>query len=217
MPRSALALLVALCAGCLPYSVGQTAGTLPAGENAVATTIQFVPVFEPREEGEPPTEDGLYGSAVPQFDGVVRFGLDERTEATARLVGGVGASVAVKRLLSGDETGPATAVLGGVGVLNGGQHAHGELTFIVSGAERNPLVPYAGVRAFQTVPIGRGAVSDAPTIGGFVGLRLGSLDFGASPEIGVFYDPPALGLRESSVVVVPSLTFHGREILRYLY
>ena len=39
----------------------------------------------------------------------------------------------------------------------------------------------------QVAPLGYRAVHDTPTAGGFLGLRIGSPDFGVSPEVGVYY------------------------------
>ncbi len=215
-----LAGLALLLSGCLPYSVGQTASTLAPGERAVSATMQFVPLGEHRSDPEDPYYDPYAqgGTVLPQLDATARFALDDRTDATARLIGGSGVSVAVKRRLTGaDPLGPGSALVGGLGVVNLGLHAHLEAAYIVSGDERATVVPFGGLRAIQTIPLQAGAVSDRPTLGVFLGARLGSLDFGVSPEIGVFYDPSALGLRERDIIVVPSVTLHGRELLRYFF
>ena len=58
----------------------------------------------------------------------------------------------------------------------------------------------------QTIPITAGAVSDRPTIGVFGGLQIGNQWFSARPELGVFYDHSALGVRQSDVIFVPAIT-----------
>ena len=64
----------------------------------------------------------------------------------------------------------------------------------------------------QTIPITAGAVSDRPTIGVFGGLQIGSKYFSARPELGVFYDHSALGLRQRDVLFVPAITLmRGRQ------
>jgi hypothetical protein len=65
---------------------------------------------------------------------------------------------------------------------------------------------YYGVRAMQTIPITAGAVSDQPTVGAFGGLQIGNRWFSVRPELGVFYDHSALGLRKSDLLVVPAFT-----------
>jgi hypothetical protein len=67
-------------------------------------------------------------------------------------------------------------------------------------------VPYGGLRAIHVVPITQGAVRDQPTIGLFGGLQIGDADFTIRPELGVFYDHSALGLRHGDVIFVPALT-----------
>ena len=58
----------------------------------------------------------------------------------------------------------------------------------------------------QTIPITAGAVSDRPTIGVFGGMQIGNQSFSIRPELGVFYDHSALGLRKNKVIFVPALT-----------
>jgi hypothetical protein len=67
----------------------------------------------------------------------------------------------------------------------------------------------------QVIPITKGAVHDSPTLGAVLGARIGSLTAGISPEIGVFYDHSALGLRKGNVLVVPAITVHG-DFARFL-
>jgi hypothetical protein len=112
--------------------------------------------------------------------------------------------------------GPAVAVLVGAGIVNLGQHVHGEIGFIASAAEQGTVVPYGGLRAMQVLPLSESAVSDSPTAGGFLGARFGRRDFGVSVEIGVYYDESALELRSRNVIVVPSITLHGDELMRLL-
>ena len=47
------------------------------------------------------------------------------------------------------------------------------------------------------------AVKDPPTIGLFGGLEAGGRNRGVFPELDVFYDRSALGLRSNDFVVVP--------------
>ena len=52
------------------------------------------------------------------------------------------------------------------------------------------------------------AVKDPPTIGSFGGLEAGGRNRGVFPELDVFYDRSALGLRSNDSVVVPSIALH---------
>jgi hypothetical protein len=76
------------------------------------------------------------------------------------------------------------------------------------------VLPYYGLRVMQVVPISENGVRDRPTAGGFLGVRFGSADFGISPEVGVFYDHSALGVRKSDVVIVPAISVHGDQMIR---
>ena len=66
-------------------------------------------------------------------------------------------------------------------------------------------------------PLSKGAVGDSPTAGGFLGLRIGTERFGVSPEVGVFYDRSALGLRSRDVIVVPAIVLHGTQLLEMFW
>jgi hypothetical protein len=103
----------------------------------------------------------------------------------------------------------------GGGVVNWGEHAHLEATLITSGAESDHFTPYGGLRAMQVIPISRGAVRDSPTLGGFLGSRIGTVAAGISPEVGIFYDRSALHIRRGTLLVVPSITVNG-DIGRFL-
>ena len=72
-----------------------------------------------------------------------------------------------------------------------------------------------GLRAMQVIPIDRGAVHDSPTLGGFLGARIGTLTAGISPELGIFYDHSALHLHKGNVLFVPAITVHG-DVARWL-
>lgn len=196
----------ALAAGCFPYSMGQTAATVPPGAPAFSVTASAIPV----------TRDATGPSdiaALPQLDLVGRVGVGPRTDATVRAVG-LGGSVAIKHQLVGrDDYDDAVSVLADAGLLNGGIHGYVGGAVLVSGGDANRIVPYGGLRAFQVVrlrdsdDVERG---EGTSVGAFAGLRIGTLGLGVSPEIGVYADGSLAGLRDNTVVVVPSLTLHGR-------
>jgi hypothetical protein len=124
-----------------------------------------------------------------------------------------------KRRLTGldDPAAPGVALLVGGGVVNAGDHALGMLGLVASGRQNDRLTPYGGFKAMHVLPLTEEAVRDDPTIGIFAGLRIGSERLGVSPEVAVFYDRSALGLRDRNVIVVPSFTFHGNELLDHLF
>lgn len=213
--RSVSFLLVCALPACIPYSVGTTARPTPVGEFLPSGTVYFIPggLESPTysEDGEEKKESlSLFGTDVG-----ARYGIDEVSDIGLRLSGLSGVVLDYKRLLTPgpDPAAPAVAALVGAGVVNLGEHAHFEASLLASGRESTTLTPYGGVRAMQVVPLSASAVSDSPTIGIFGGVRLGTADLGISPELGIFYDRLALGLRKSNVIVVPSFTFHGSRLL----
>jgi hypothetical protein len=48
----------------------------------------------------------------------------------------------------------------------------------------------------------------------FLGLRVGTEQLRVSPEVGVYYDRSALGVRSRDVIVVLALVVHGSELIR---
>ena len=101
--------------------------------------------------------------------------------------------------------------------MNWAQHAFMEGAVIWSGARTGSMVRYGGLKVMHTLPIASGAVKDTPTIGGFVGLRLGDGETMISPEIGVYHDRSALGIRSGSLVVVPAVTLRGISFPRRIF
>jgi hypothetical protein len=158
-------------------------------------------------------DDSANNRAYPRYgiDPEFRFGLDERSDIGVRAPSFSGIVVNYKRRLDGASQAPgrATALMVGGGLVNWGEHAHLEATLITSAEESDRITPYGGIRAMQVIPINKGAVHDSPTLGAFLGTRIGSLTAGISPEIGVFYDRSALRIRKGSVLIVPAITVHG--------
>jgi len=211
-----LSLVAAGLSACIPYAVGTTA--TPAAERETtlsATAMPSIALF-----------DSTGGRSWLSVDAETRFPIDARSDAGFRVVGGSGVVVNYKRLLTDSAARMRVAVMPGFGFVNFASHAHFEATLLVSGYEPmgaatrvehgSQFVPYGGLRVMQVAPLSPDAVHDTPTAGGFLGLRIGSPEFGISPEVGVFYDHSALGVRKGNMVVVPSLNFHGDELIRIL-
>jgi len=194
---------------CTPYTVASTARTVPQGERARTTVFYLVP-------GGAQSAGDSSSASMPGFDLEQRFGLDDRSDIGIRIPTISGAIVTYKRRLTGivDRDAGGTAIMLGAGFVNGGQHAHGEVTLITSGREGGQITPYGGFRALQVLPLSSIAVSDSPTIGGFGGMRIGRPDAGVSLELGVFYDRSALKLRRGDVVIVPAINVHGSSLLK---
>lgn len=208
-PLAALALL--LPAACIPYATGTTALPAPQGQVTPNGIIYFIPGGVERLTGD--AEGGSYMG----MDMEVRYGLDGRSDVGVRIPGLIGVVGTYKRRVDGrlDEAGPALAYLVGAGVVNAGDHAHLEASLLASGRPGR-LTPYGGVKAMHVLPLAPEAVRDDPTVGVFAGLRIGTETLGISPEIAVFYDRSALELRDRTIIVVPSFTFHGDRLLSAL-
>ena len=185
---------------CLPYTVGTTAQTVPARETTRSTSWYFIPnaIKVPGDSVAGP----LAGSNLEY-----RRGLDQRSDFGLRLLPG-GVTADYKRRLNSDLSGAGTAFAysAGGGIVNGGEHLMLQATLIASGREDASLVPYGGIRAMHVVPITQGAVTDKPTLGVFAGVQIGDAEFAIRPELGVFYDHSALGLRSRDLIFVPAIT-----------
>ena len=187
---------------CLPYTVGSTARTVPAGERRQTGIIYMIP------HAVDILGDSV-GAPMRGSDVEIRFGLDERSDVGLRIPSYSGAVVTYKRRLAGspEPTGAALAVMAGGGFVNWGEHGEFELTLLASGKSSGVFTPYGGARIMQVAPLSRGAVHDSPTAGGFIGLRLNFGDLMVGPELGVYHDRSALGLRRASYIVVPGVSF----------
>ena len=210
--RALVAAATVLLGACIPYSVGSTAEPVAPGQVVSSGSLYFVPAAV-----ELRVDSTRRSTSYMAADAEVRYGLDDRSDIGLRIPGTSGLVGTYQRRLSGSaRTRAVTAVRVGAGLVNLGNHALIEATFLASGRERAVVTPYGGVRAMHVLPLNSLAVSDEPTIGLFAGARIGTRERGFSPEIGVFHDPPALGLRSSRLIVVPSITVHGSDLLRGL-
>ena len=209
--RAGIAVSILFATGCIPLTVGSTAKPVPVGTTVHSTSAYFVPNS---------FDDSINHRSFPRYgvDYEVRFGFDDHSDIGVRVPSGSGIVANYKRRLNGvsEAPGPATSIMVGGGIVNWGEHAHLEATLITSAAESDRFTPYGGLRAMQVIPIDRGAVHDSPTLGGFLGARIGTLTAGISPEIGIFYDHSALHLHKGNVLFVPAITVHG-DVARWLY
>jgi hypothetical protein len=205
----ASAALLLLAPGCIPYSTGTTATTVPPGAVTGNTAVYFVPGGI-----EELTTDSTRGSIIG-FDLEWRMGIGEHADLGIRAPGLVGVAVDYKRRVAGlhDADAPGLALMAGGGVVNAGDHALFSAAVLASGRNSDRLTPYGGFKAMHVLPLREEAVSDDPTLGVFAGARIGTELLGISPEIAVFYDRSALNLRDHNIIVVPSFTFHGNQLL----
>ena len=193
---------------CLPYPVGTTAQPVEVGKTRVSTSMYFIPNgVSLRDEYD--TASRAPAAPLRGTDFELRRGLDSVSDLALHVTSFSGFVLDYKRKLdaSGDTTAAATALLVGAGIVNFGDHAYGEVGVLHSGRSSGGVVPCGGVRVMQVVPIAPEAVSDRPTMGGFFGVRLPFGEIDASPELGVYYDHSALGVRRGDLLIVPSLTF----------
>lgn len=197
--------------GCLPYAAGGTAQPVPPGQRTEGFSLYAIPGGV--ENHIDSTSINLI-SADPE----VRWGITEGTDVGVRLPSFSGFVVTLKRRFGsdGDTARAAVAIEPGIGIVNFGEHALVQLSLFASAKQRATLTPYGGLRVMQVAPIGRYAVADSPTSGGFFGVRFGTTDYGVSPELAIYYDRSALEIRTRSVIFVPSVTLHGREVMRFL-
>lgn len=211
VPAVVAALLLVCNAGCIPLTVGSTARPVSVGRTENTMSVYVVPNS---------FEDSVNQRSYPRYgvDAEARFGFDDHSDIGVRIPNFSGIVANYKRRLDNVSNAPgaATAFMVGGGLLNWGDHAHLEATLITSAADNDRFTPYGGVRAMQVIPISQGAVHDSPTIGGFLGARIGSLAAGISPEVGIFYDRSALRIHKGNVLVVPAISVHG-DLARLLF
>ena len=200
------ALLLGLGTGCLPYTVGSTAQTVPEGETVRSSIVYYIP--DAVDLNGDSVAAPMRGSDVE-----LRYGLSEKSDLGFRVPGGSGAVFNYKRRFtrSAAPESSAVSIMAGGGFVNFGEHAETELTLLASGRQSSDvLTPYGGLRVMQVFPLSRTAVHDTPTAGGFIGMRLRLGDIDVSPEVGVYYDHSALGLRSRNYIVVPGVSVSPR-------
>lgn len=217
MPSTLARLLAApvlLLAGCIPYATGTTAATVAPGTVVPSVAVYFVPGGIETLNGDSTGNGSLIG-----VDAEARMGIDGRSDLGIRTPGAAGVVLDYKRRMTGldDPDAPGLALLLAAGVVNLGEHALLSAGFVASGRRNDRLTPYGGLKAMKVYPLTEGAVHDEPTIGVFGGVRIGSERLGVSPELAVFYDRSALGLRTGDFIVVPSFTFHGDQLIDALF
>jgi hypothetical protein len=206
-----LAALVLLCAltGCVPYAVGNTAGTVAPQQVEPSAVVQVASSRRDVARGD------RTSGAVLALGNEARLGLDRYSDIGVRLSGLGAVSATYKRRLSGEPgQDEGVALIVGAGIV-GTSHLHSEATLVVSLPARNQIAPYGGVRVQDLAPFTDAALNSAPAIGVFAGGRFGWPDLGVSPELGVFYSPSPLAGAES-LIVVPSVTVRGQRLMRAL-
>ncbi len=195
----------------MPYTSGLTARPVPQGTIQRSITISTVwPGAFLRDSIAIP---------LPWPDAAVRWPIDARTDVGVRLPSAL--IVSLRRQVIGEGIqGLAAAVEGAVGLTFEGK-PHAGATVTVSGSETGRVTPYGGARALLTGagdrPLGlqqvlSGVTREARTmqaVGAFLGVRLGGMDRGVAPELGVFLVRPGFASFPRRVVLVPGFTIYG--------
>lgn len=211
---AAYLLLLGAMPACIPYTVATTAEPVKVGQRSTTLVTYAMPSVKMIDSAR---ADRPSSASTLASDMELRWGADDRSDVGVRVTSMSGIVLNYKHLISAPASRTAVAIMPGAGIVNAGQHAHMELTLLASRREPKPeelgaalpILPYGGLRIMQVAPIAEGAVKDEPTIGGFVGVRIGRLDWGVSPEVGVFHDPSAMHVRKRSTIVVPAISVHG--------
>src|SRR6266699_1385896 len=171
--RAGAALSIVCTSSCIPLTVGSTAQPVPVGTTVHSMSMYVVPNS---------FDDSINKRSYPRYgvDTEVRFGLDNHSDIGVRIPSFSGIVANYKRRLDGISQAPgaATSLMVGGGFINWGEHAQLEATLITSAADNDRFTPYGGIRAMQVIPLDKGAVHDSPTLGGFLGARIGTLTAG---------------------------------------
>jgi hypothetical protein len=196
-----VAFTLALTTGCLPYTVGSTAHTVPRGESTRSAIVYYIP------DAIDLSGDSI-ASPMRGTDLEMRFGLDDKSDLGFRVPAYSGAVFTYKRRVAGTSAleSPAMSVMAGGGFVNWGEHAETEVTLMASGRGGGIVTPYGGLRVMQVIPMSRSAVRDTPSAGGYVGMRMRFGDMDVSPELGLYHDKSALGVRSTSYIIVPGVS-----------
>ncbi|HYO74951.1 MAG TPA: hypothetical protein VE010_00695 [Thermoanaerobaculia bacterium] len=202
-----LAVPLLLTTSCISYAVGTTARPAPKGDFQPNLMVYTVPGGIEEVGAEDDVDDASLAYASADFEG--RWGLTDRSDLALRVPAASGAILTYKRMFGpNDPARPAFAGIVGGGIVNFGNHAYVEAGLIGSGIEDGG-VPYGGIRTMHVMPIASGAVEDSPTVGIFGGYRMRiNESLSLSPELGIYYDEPALQLRERNIIFIPSISFH---------
>lgn len=190
--------LAGLGAGCLPYTMGSTAATVPRGEQR--TTLSLAASFGDRSLDEPPE------TPMTILDAETRIGVSERSDVGLRITGISGAVVSYKHRLHGSALGAAISAQVEGGVVKAGSLAMGGLSVIASSADRQRTAVYGGVRYLPVARLTRDADRESPTIGGFFGVQLRRASFVLLPELSVVRGYDDIIAHRATWFVIPSLS-----------
>lgn len=158
--------------GCVPYPAGTTAHPVDDDHSpTVSASVYAIPNgIDLLRDSTAVTNEGE--EAFVGLDTDIRFRVSENADIGLRIPTFSGFILNYKRRVIGtDSSSFALAVMPETGVINLGLHWHVGATVLASGPEAPLATSYGGVRGMQVVPISEAAVTDSPTLRGFLGLR----------------------------------------------
>ncbi len=189
--------LAALPVGCLPYTMGATAATVPRDSvTALVSLSSGSTAIATRSE---------YDIRLPTLDVEARAGIDGSSDVGLRVTSLSGLVASYKRRLIGAADGPAVAGQLEAGVVHLGDHGLAGLSLLASGSEAAVAAPFMGARVLALAPLRTRAARSGPVAGGFAGLRFGAGRVALLPEVAVFRDPNQGDRRGRQWFVVPAL------------
>lgn len=191
--------LSSVVTGCLPYTMGSTAATVPSGTQR--TTLSLAASFGDR------SADGPVETPISVVDAETRIGLSDRSDAGLRISGVSGAVVSYKRRLSGSARGAALSAQVEGGVVKGGALAMGGISVLASSDDMKRNALFGGVRYLPVAPLTRDAERESATIGAFLGLQMRRASFVFLPELSVVRGYDDWIAHRAAWFVIPSISF----------
>ena len=190
--------LAGFAAGCLPYTMGSTAATVPRGEQR--TTVSVAASFGDRSPDEPPE------TPITIVDAETRVGISEWSDVGLRITGINGAVVSYKHRLHGSTRGAALSAQVEGGVVKAGSMAMGGLSVLASSADAKRTAIFGGVRYLPVTRLTRDADREISTMGGFLGVQLRWASFVLLPELSVIRGYDDIIAHRATWFVIPSLS-----------
>ncbi|MEQ1693600.1 MAG: hypothetical protein ABMA00_20090 [Gemmatimonas sp.] len=190
--------LSSFATGCLPYTMGSTAATVPSGTQR--TTFSLAASFGDR------SADGPVETPIGVVDAETRIGLSDRSDAGLRISGISGAVVSYKRRLSGSAQGAALSAQVEGGVVKGGALAMGGISVVASSADANRNALFGGVRYLPVARLARDVDRESATIGAFLGLQMRRASFVLLPELSVVRGYDDVIAHRATWFIIPSIS-----------
>ena len=189
---------VSLANGCLPYTMGSTAATVPQGVQR--TTVSLAASFGDR------SLDGPVETPIAVLDAETRIGMSDRSDAGLRITGASGAVVSYKFRLRGSASGAALSSQVEGGIVKGGAQAMGGVSVVASSAAARRNALFGGVRYLPVARLAADADRESATLGAFIGVQLRRASFVLLPELSVVHGYDDVIAHRARWFVIPSLS-----------